>query len=200
MLSRECLFYNVRRMTYKSIVRKIPVALLTSLFFCFIAEAAYGSQIETLLVSPLSWKILVFNLKGGDKFTGSLSISGGAGNDIDFWITDPTGVTIRSYGRVSIGRTFEFQATQDGAYTLHFDNSFSIISSKTVTLTYDIERPLLEIFSPVIGIAAVVVVILVVLAMIARPSRERTRSAEPGPPSYPPPINRRLPPICPRNE
>ena len=177
-------------MTYKSIVRKIPVALLMSLFFCLIAGAAYGSQVETLLVSPLSKRILVFNLRRGDKFTGSISISGGAGNDIDFWITDPTGVTIRSYGRVSLGRTFEFQATQDGAYTLHFDNSFSIISSKTVTLTYDIERPLIEVFSPVVVVAAVVIVILVVLVIIAKPSRGMTRSAEPGPPSYAPLTNR----------
>ena len=44
-------------------------------------------------------------------------------------------------GRIGQGTTFEFTAQESGAYTFHFDNTFSLISSKTVTLSYDISRP-----------------------------------------------------------
>jgi hypothetical protein len=82
---------------------------------------------------------LVFNLDQGDNFEGSLSISGGWGNDINFWVTDPQGNTILNLGRVSGGTTFQFDASMSGGYTLHFDNTFSWFSSKIITLSYNIE-------------------------------------------------------------
>ena len=67
-----------------------------------------------------------------------MSITGGSGNDLNFWVTDPTGGVVLNQGRVSQGTRFAFTASTAGGYTLHFDNSFSLFSGKLVTLTYDI--------------------------------------------------------------
>jgi hypothetical protein len=85
----------------------------------------------------------IFNLDELDKFTGSIAITGGSGDDVDFYVTDPHGSRIVDLGRVSQGTSFDFTAQDSGAYTLHFDNSFSLFSSKVVTLSYDIENPIL---------------------------------------------------------
>lgn len=66
---------------------------------------------------------------------------GGSNNDVDFWVTDPVGAKILDLGRASQERTFEFEAKANGTYVLHFSNTFSLIASKNVTLTYDVEEP-----------------------------------------------------------
>jgi hypothetical protein len=101
--------------------------------------------------------MLSFNLDTGHKFSGSLSISGGA-DDIDFWVTNPVGAAILNLGRISHGASFEFTANNDGAYTLHFGNAWYWWSGKIVTLSYDITTPLMFGIDPFfIGIAVVVV-------------------------------------------
>lgn len=140
------------------------------LFFVFVATFAKASQVEVVQVDPLTQKMLTFNLNDGQKFTGSLAVSGGSGNDIDFWITDPQGTTILNLGRVSQGKTFEFTAQVSGAYTFHFSNTFSLFSSKTVNLSYDISNPILGgiDFSLLLIIIAVIIlaIALVVLAIM----------------------------------
>lgn len=78
-----------------------------------------------------------------------------------FWITDPQGTTILNQSRVSQGTTFEFTAQSSGAYTLHFDNSFSIISSKTVIYTYDVNLP--TVFGIDLGLLLIIIVVVVIL-------------------------------------
>jgi hypothetical protein len=79
------------------------------------------------------------NVNSGYKITGSFQVTGGSGNDIKFWITDPEGNTILNLGTVSKGTSFDFTASKSGIYILHFDNSFSLISSKVVSLTYNLD-------------------------------------------------------------
>jgi hypothetical protein len=81
---------------------------------------------------------LTFNLNNGDKVSGSVSVTGGGGNDINFFVTNPSGAQIYNAGRVTGGTSFTFTADSSGAYILHFDNSFSLLSSKQVTVSYDI--------------------------------------------------------------
>jgi hypothetical protein len=142
------------------------------LFFAIPILCVSATKVETLQIDPLTERMLIFNLSEGDKFSGSLSISGGANNDIDFWITDPNGNTIVNLGRISQGTTFEFTAQKSGAYTFHFGNSFSLFSSKTVSLSYDIQfalpiNPLLLITIGLI-IVGLVLIILVVLVLLYR--------------------------------
>lgn len=115
-------------------------ALAVVVFLVAVAPFTFGAQtFVTLNVDVLSSRVLLFNLNEGVKFSGSFLISGGSGNDVDFYVIDPNGSRIVDLGRVSQQATFEFTTQNQGAYTLRFDNSFSWVSPKIVTLTYDIE-------------------------------------------------------------
>jgi hypothetical protein len=118
-----------------------------------------------------------FNLDTGQQFTGSLAITGGSGNDINFYVTNPQGATILNDGRVSQGTPFQFTAQSSGAYTLHFDNSFSILSSKEVVLTYNVSLPTIaginfELFLTIIAVVFILVIVIVILAV--RLNRRKT--------------------------
>jgi hypothetical protein len=147
-----------------------------------------ASSVETVQVGALSEQMLIFNLKTGQKFTGSLAISGGSGNDIDFWITDPLGTSILNLGRVSQGRSFDFTAQASGAYTFHFSNGFSWLSSKTVNLTYDVGLPSifgidLGLLLIIIGVVVVFLLLLVVgLAVMRYRKKNLSKTNQPPPP------------------
>lgn len=166
----------------------ITAILLSVVAFSFVK----ASSVETVQVGALSEEMVTFNLDGGQKFTGSLSISGG-GNDIDFWVTDPQGTKILDYGRVTQGKTFDFTAQASGAYTLHFGNTFSLFTGKTVYLTYDVG--LSSVFGFDIGqlliIIGVVVILLIVIMALAVALRHRKRTVETNRP--PPPTNPQQP-------
>jgi len=155
------------------------------LFLVFVTTFVKASQVEVVQVDPLTQKMLTFNLNDGQKFTGSLAVSGGSGNDIDFWITDPQGTTILNLGRVSQGKTFEFTAQGSGAYTFHFSNTFSLFSSKTVNLSYDIGNPILGgiDFGLLLIIIAVIIlaIALVVLAIVLSHRKSTSKTDQPPP-------------------
>jgi hypothetical protein len=125
-----------------------------------------GEGVKTVQIGPLQTSYLVYNLNIGDRFSGSLSITGGSGNDIDFSVTDPLGTTVLDLGRVSNGREFNFEAERNGAFRLVFDNSFSLISQKTVTLSYSISPPLIFGFEFPQFVLIVVVIIIVLVAVV----------------------------------
>lgn len=151
---------------------------------------AKASDIEVVSISPMTTRILTFNLNQGQRFSGSLSISGGSGNDIDFWVTNPVGVTILGLGRVSQGRQFAFTADRDGGYALHFGNTFSLISTKTVTLIYDVAYDLIA--PTVLGISpysllaivlATVIIVVGVLVIVRISRKDKQKITQPLPPS-----------------
>ncbi|MGI0011238.1 MAG: emp24/gp25L/p24 family protein [Nitrosopumilaceae archaeon] len=117
--------------------------VISGLVFVGFLQASYSKEVETVSVPAGSMQSITFNLSNGAKFKGSLAVSGGSGNDINFWVSNPTGDHIVSKRGVTVGGNFQFTADEEGAYTLFFDNSFSIFSSKIVTVTYDIENPVL---------------------------------------------------------
>lgn len=148
------------------------IAKVAILFLAVAFSLANAANVRSFSVDALSWRELTFNLGNGQRFSGSLSIGGG-GNDIEFWVKDPTGATILNWGRVYSGRSFEFTANKDGAYTLHFDNSFSWFSSRTVHLTYDIHAPLIFGFEPLVFAAIVTLILLGAVAAIAPKLRRK---------------------------
>ena len=114
----------------------IPIVILSIILLCSFVVAVYGQQ--TFTVPALSSTTQKLNLNAGDSVSGSLSVVGGSGNDINFQVTDPNGNTLVSYSRVT-GTSFSFSASMTGTYTMTFDNSFSLISSKSVTLNYSVQ-------------------------------------------------------------
>jgi len=160
---------------------------ITAILLSVVAFSVKASSVETVQVGALSEQMLIFNLKTGQKFTGSLAVSGGSGNDIDFWVTDPQGTTILNLGRVSQGKSFDFTAQTSGAFTFHFSNSFSLLSSKTVSLTYDIGLPSvfgIDFGTLLIIIGVVVILLFVIVALaVALNRRKRTSKTNPPPPT-----------------
>lgn len=165
------------------------LGITTILFLVVASSFANASNVETVQVDPLTTKMIIFNLSSGQKFTGSLAISGGSGNDIDFWVTDPQGTKIFDSGRVSQGKTFDFTAQSSGAYTFHFGNTFSWFSSKTVNLTYDVGLPTIggvDLGTLLIIIGVVVILLIVIVALaVALHHRKRTAETNQTPPSSP---------------
>lgn len=172
-------------MSKRKIVLSLGIMTILSLTFAFLLVNA--SNVETVQVSPLSEQMLTFNLETGQKFTGSLAISGG-GEDITFRVVDPLGATIVNLGRVSHGAAFEFTAQESGAYILHFDNSFSLLTSKTVDLTYDIGLPSIAgiDFGQFLIIIIVVVILLLVIVALAVALNRRKRTSKTNQPPPPP--------------
>lgn len=74
------------------------------------------------------------------RYSLELNISGGSNNDINLYIYNPDGMSVFSQ-RVSGSYTSQtFVATKSGFYSFFFDNSFSTISSKSVTGNLKIMR------------------------------------------------------------
>jgi hypothetical protein len=111
---------------------------------------------------------LTFNLNNGDKVTGSVSITGGSSNDINFYVTNPSGARIYDAGRVSGGTSFSFTADSSGAFILHFDNSFSLMSNKQVTVSYDVASGGIPEFPPAILLMTIVALVVAGSYMMVR--------------------------------
>lgn len=157
--------------------------LATTLSIAFLT-AVSAAEMETITVPPLRSVGFIFNLGVGDTVRGSISVSGGSGNDVDFWVTDPGGSHILNFGRVSRGTDFSFRADRSGAYTLHFDNSFSLISSKMVIITFDVERPIIPgvgagplDWSSIVLVAIVLAIIVIVVVAAVIMLRRRPPAA-----------------------
>lgn len=148
--------------------------LCVPLVFVILLVAMIGYAIagtETFTVPPSQEVVRTVWLNEGDKLSGSINVSGGSGNDINFYVTNPNGNTISSYDRAT-QTSFSFTASTAGSYTMHFDNSFSWLSSKSVTLNYTISEAILglapEVFYLLVIIVIVILVVIVAFALKRR--------------------------------
>jgi len=156
-------------------VKKNVLLLLVLLSLSLIVGVA---RAETFTVPPPQEITRTIGLSNGDRVSGSISVVGGSGNDIDFYVTDPDGNVILRYDRIT-QTSFSFSASTTGTYTMHFDNSFSIFSSKSVTLDYTVTESILglpqEYFLILLGL---IVVLIVVVVVILRKTKEMKTSSE----------------------
>lgn len=143
-------------------MKKIVLIPLILLSFCLVVGIA---RAETFTVPPLQEVTRSIGLNDGDKVSGSISVVGGSGNDINFYVTDPNGNTITRYDRVT-QTSFSFSASMTGTYVMHFDNSFSILSSKSVTLDYSVTKSIAGIPQDVFLVLVVIVVIIIVAVVV----------------------------------
>ena len=98
------------------------------------------TQQQSFTVAPNQAKTVFISVNAGDRLTGSFTIEGGSGNDVNFSVKDPSGNTMSSGGRVSNSWQFDFVCASTGSYQLSFDNSFSVISNKAINLTTTVYR------------------------------------------------------------
>ena len=119
--------------------RKIFLSLTSIFLFSLLIPVSFTTCTKKIEVEPLSSETLTFNMTYGKIFQCSLSVFGDDENSINFWVTNPDGKIILNLGRVTQNpKRFEFFAFKDGEYTLHFDNSFSSLITKEVSLMYEI--------------------------------------------------------------
>ena len=145
--------------------KRIGVLVLCVLIMS--VSLVYAALIETITVEPLGGQeTLTYNLNNGQKFSGSLSVSGGIADSIIFSVQAPDGTKIIDVTSVSEGTEFEFMADQDGAYTLVFDNPLAL-NAKTVNLTYEIQTiTIAGLDGPQILIVAFLVILVIVIGII----------------------------------
>ena len=129
---------------------------------------AYAATVQQCSTSAGSQCTLTLNLNNGDKVSGSISITGGSSNDVNFYVTNPSGAKIYDAGRVTDGTSFAFTADTSGAYILHFDNSFSLLSGKQVTVSYDVSTGGIPEFPPQILFVTVLSLFVIVSYVIVR--------------------------------
>ena len=173
----------------KVIVRALGVVIILVLVLAVVLYFISTPQTGNVSIGPGQIELTYFHIftLTSAQVTGSLTISGGSGNDINFWVTNPQGTTILNDGRVSQGTSFEFTAQSSGAYTLHFDNSFSTVSTKTVSYTLHISLPTLfgiPLWVVLIYIAVILILIIVVVALaVALSHKKRTSRTNQTPPT-----------------
>lgn len=148
----------------KKIVLITLILLLSSLFVGIV-------KAETFTVPTFQEVTRSIGLTNGDRVSGTISVVGGTGNDVNFYVTDPNGNTILSYDRVT-QTSFSFSASMTGTYTMHFDNSFSWLSSKSVTLDYSVTKSIAgipqETFLLLVAIILIAVIIIAVAIVLSR--------------------------------
>lgn len=102
-----------------------------------VASGVMPYQEKSFTVSAMSEQPLSFELSRGDSLEGYVQVVSGGNLDIQFWVTDPYGERIyQAPGRVKGRHNFIFKAMDNGYYTLHFNNSFSLLTDKAVILKY----------------------------------------------------------------
>jgi hypothetical protein len=174
-LAKERTLSTVRELSGTFLVsfRSVAFVVLVLAHTPAAAANAHGSELQQFSLAPSSVVVWPVNLNQGDQLSGSLSITGGSGNDINFWITDPSGGPVVNQGRVSQGTSFAFTASASGGYTFHFDNSYSLFSGKVVTLTYNIASSVVTSLTLVVVGAAIAGLV----ALIAYVTKFRKKGA-----------------------
>jgi len=138
--------------------------LILQLSIPFVLDNAFAES-KTFQVRAGEIRTLTFSLGEGDRFEFWISVSGGSGNDVNLRIKDPYDVRILQ-GLVSNQYNSQFTAANSGSYEFEFDNSFSIISAKTVNFSYEIwEKPVGSY--GIVGMEWLIIVIVVVVIIVA---------------------------------
>jgi hypothetical protein len=158
--------------------------LIVGLFFYLIPLGMSNTKTDSFQVPNLQTATSTFVLNKGDRIEGYFTILGGS-NDIRFNIQDPYGSVILNAGTVTGRRDFAFTAEYSGAYTLFFDNGYSIFTSKTVFLSYSGTVA----FPSAIAIVIALIGLLILIFGLSRVSqawakeKKQTATVPPPPPS-----------------
>ena len=83
-------------------------------------------------IGPGNSVYLTYNLRNETIVKATMTISGGSGDDINFYIKNSAGNTVFNPGKVSNTYSYSFTAQKNDNYRVYMDNSFSIVSTKTV--------------------------------------------------------------------
>lgn len=95
----------------------------------------------TMLVENLSNRSVDFEVEDdmqNVRVWGWFTATGGSGNDIIVKVVNPKGADVYNSGKVQ-SDSFDLTVVSDGSYRVVWDNTFSMLSEKTVTSRVDFE-------------------------------------------------------------
>ena len=110
--------------------------IISALVIAGIPVLTFGTN-TSFTLQPLEEHTITLSLQQADGVSGSFSTVSDDGTGINFHVTDPYNNTILHYDGV-LQRSFSFTAEVDGDFQLHFNNTLSAGSRKTVSLNYDV--------------------------------------------------------------
>ena len=89
---------------------------------------------------PPGYKIYFdFDLNEGDKIRIDFEVIAGGNKDVDFYILDSEGLYVEGFEKQRyIKGTFYLIAPYDDIFSVYFSNSFSLITSKTIEIRFNI--------------------------------------------------------------
>jgi hypothetical protein len=111
-------------------------AVLSAFILAGVLGVAFGAN-ASFTIQPLKEHTIALSLQETDSVSGSFSTVSDDETGVNFYVTDPYNNTILHYDNV-LQRSFSFTAEADGDYQLHFDNSLSAVTRKTVSLNYNV--------------------------------------------------------------
>lgn len=151
--------------------KRLLIAAFSFVFLFSLISCVFA--VETFNVPNLQNITRAIELEDGDSVAGNFTVSGGSG-DVNFYVKDPNGTEIMRFDRTT-GISFSFSATKTGTYIMNFDNRFSLLTSKTVTLDYAVKSAVLGIPQDtlllLLGVVALVVGAVVITAWLRTPRR-----------------------------
>jgi hypothetical protein len=125
---------------------------------------ALASCSQIFLVPGLQTNTTTFSLNRGDRVSGSINVTGGFSNDVNFNITDPHGNTVVNLNHV-IQSGFSFIAPSTGVYTMIFDNTGGLIQ-KTVTVDYSVTPSIVGLPQQTFTVLIIITIIIIVFIAI----------------------------------
>lgn len=110
--------------------------LIIFLFAVFLTGSFIGNASArggVLVIEPMQEVTESVALSTSESVSGNISVEGGV---IDFYVTTPNGSIVICHNKTAY-TPFNFTASEDGNYTMHFINSHSF-SDITLTLNYSV--------------------------------------------------------------
>jgi len=133
------------------------------------------------------WSYTIYNVQKGHVVGIVFSVSGG-NNDINFYIKDPSGGYIYGPLRVYNSLSYEFKAMESGNYEFVFDNTFSSITTKRVSINAYIktglDSELEEEGIVLVGLGAILLIAVLVVGLLMYNEASKTSKSSPTSATY----------------
>jgi hypothetical protein len=141
---------------------KKSLTITILLLLCISTLVPMVSASETYTISPFSTKQISLTLNQGDTISGNIVVADG--HTVTFYMEDPSGNTIVTYGAIA-STPFSFTAPNTGVYNITITNGLLILST-TVTLDYSIQPGIAGFPFFIVIMAIVSVVVIAVVAVV----------------------------------
>jgi hypothetical protein len=134
----------------------------------FLVIPAVRATAESFTVHAGEEEIKTLNLATDDHVQVRFTVTGQATNVLDFYITDPNGNTMATFGTTG-NVNYHFVCSQEGEYRLHFSNVAST-EDKLVSLDYEVQHfifgmdQMLFLLLIVVGICVAAVAVFIVMS------------------------------------